>query len=241
MKKTERTERKPGQERNRIGERIRDPGGDREEILYPEGWTGAAPYPETEEDPLGLGVEVRGGPDSGPEHPDRSAGSPDRDAEDADREAEDPEEPDGGPEEGGPDAAAGEPDAAARADPDAAAELAADPANRTGSPDAAEGLYPAGGIRAFSRELRELMKQWPDLREMPREVMEAYGRGESLAAAYAGYRAREDSRTAAALRKENAALRRELAALRRAPVRGGVTGGGARQEPEDLFLRGFHS
>lgn len=100
--------------------------------------------------------------------------------------------------------------------------------------DATETTNTTSAGTDFRTELQQLQSLYPDLTEMPQEVMTTYRAGSSLKDAYASYRIRQDAQTIAALRQENEALKRKETA----PVTS-VSHGGAVAEKRDLFLEGF--
>lgn len=132
--------------------------------------------------------------------------------------------------------------------PESVARLAA--ANELGgkvypledAPEAAETAEKPGKTgtesKNFAQELKELRTLWPDIREMPREVMQEYAKGSRLVDAFAAWRTKQDGETLRELRAENERLKKEMENYRRAPV-GGVSTGGAKQEPVDPMLAAF--
>lgn len=132
--------------------------------------------------------------------------------------------------------------------PESVARLAA--ANELGgkvypledAPEAAETAEKPGKTgtesKNFAQELKELRTLWPDTREMPREVMQEYAKGSRLVDAFAAWRTKQDGETLRELRAENERLKKEMENYRRAPV-GGVSTGGAKQEPVDPMLAAF--
>ncbi len=86
------------------------------------------------------------------------------------------------------------------------------------------------------REVDKLKELYPDFKEMPDEVALAYSKGVDLLTAYLAYRAKQSSKAAASLKKENEVLKQNAASAAKAPVRG-VTGGGATNtKPRNDFL-----
>lgn len=96
----------------------------------------------------------------------------------------------------------------------------------------------AGQGSDLMEEIRHVRALWPDITEMPQEVMDKYRAGHSMAAAYAAYRARADADAIRQLTEENARLRQQAEARSRAPVRG-VTGAHAPQKGRDPAVEAF--
>lgn len=96
-----------------------------------------------------------------------------------------------------------------------------------------------GAGRDYRGELTALKARYPDLRQVPDQVvLDSNG---PLTESYARYEARQRQAELQALRLENQRLRANADAASRAPVRG-VSGGGATDtRPEDPFIRGFEA
>ena len=111
---------------------------------------------------------------------------------------------------------------------DAPAEASQEPPER--KPD---GLSGDGSLADLKQQMELARLLFPDMREVPGEVVMAMADGGGFLQAYAAYRARETRR----LRQENEELRRQRNHL--APVRGVTGGGGVRNRAVSDFERGF--
>jgi hypothetical protein len=94
-------------------------------------------------------------------------------------------------------------------------------------------------IRDFASEVAQLRALYPDFKETPDEVAKAVAKGVPLLSAYLAYRDKESSKTAAALKRENAVLKQNAAAAAKAPVKGVTGGGKSTPEKKDPFAEGF--
>lgn len=101
----------------------------------------------------------------------------------------------------------------------------------------------AAPARDFRADASELIKARPDLagKQLPHEVLVAYGAGKNLLAAYTDYEVKQAKAEASKLRKENEIYKQNAASAARAPVKG-VSGGGATDtKAKDPFEEGFDS
>ena len=109
------------------------------------------------------------------------------------------------------------------------------------TPAPAADPQPAVPTRDFDREFQQLHALYPEMTQLPNEVMSAYLKGADLLSAYSAYRVAKSEQAVASVKKENTILRQNAAAAARAPVKG-VTGGGNTVEREkDDFEKGFDS
>ena len=99
---------------------------------------------------------------------------------------------------------------------------------------------PQTPVRDFSREIKELKELYPDS-VVHDEVTKAAANWTNLLTAYLAYREKQNSKTAASLKKENEVLKQNAASAAKAPVKG-VTGGGATDtKATNDILKGFDS
>jgi len=99
---------------------------------------------------------------------------------------------------------------------------------------------PAAPVRDIRAETQQLQALYPDLKEIPDEVVRTYAKGIPLLNAYLAYRDQQSAKTAASLHRENQVLKQNAASAAKAPVRG-VSGGGVAPKKVDNFLAGFDS
>lgn len=95
--------------------------------------------------------------------------------------------------------------------------------------------------RDFQAEVATLKAIYPDFKEMPQSVVDAFNRGAPLYAAYGAYLNSKKSEAVKALQKENQILRQNAASAAQAPVTGVSGGGSVAPEKEDPFIKGFDS
>ena len=110
--------------------------------------------------------------------------------------------------------------------------------------EANEGQSPTkAGQRDFAPEVAVLLETYPELRgkTLPKEVVDATLKGQSLVAAYTKYLQRQTKADNDRLNKENKVLKQNAEAAKRAPVRGVAKGGATGIGAEDPFLAGFNS
>lgn len=113
----------------------------------------------------------------------------------------------------------------------------AEPAAEPPAPEAKE----AAPVRNFVEEIRQLRALYPDLKQLPDEVVRAASQaGVSLLDAYHAYRDKQSAKTAASIEKENRILKQNAASAAKAPVKG-VSGGGVAPKKSDPFVSGFDS
>ena len=103
--------------------------------------------------------------------------------------------------------------------------------------------------RDLRKELFELLKQKPELREklangekLPREVISSCMKnGVPLRVAYAEYEAKQAKAEVEKMRSELAILKQNSASAAKAPVKGTAAGGAANTKGKDPFLEGLLS
>lgn len=95
--------------------------------------------------------------------------------------------------------------------------------------------------RDFAAEVAQLKALYPDFKETPDEVAVAVSKGVPLLSAYIAYREKQNSQTAAVLKKENAMLKQNAAAAAKAPVKGVTGGGSTTPKKKDDFEIGWDS
>lgn len=98
----------------------------------------------------------------------------------------------------------------------------------------------AAPVRDFKAEYEQLQALYPDVKEIPDEVVRNAAKGIPLLNAYLAYRDKQSNKTAASLKKENEVLKQNAASAAKAPVKG-VSGGGVAPKKVDPFLAGFES
>lgn len=98
----------------------------------------------------------------------------------------------------------------------------------------------AAPVRDFKAEYEQLQALYPDVKEIPDEVVRNAAKGIPLLNAYLAYRDKQSNKTAASLKKENEVLKQNAASAAKAPVKG-VGGGGVAPKKVDPFLAGFDS
>ena len=108
------------------------------------------------------------------------------------------------------------------------------------APGDAAGPTASPAPRDFAADLKALRAAYPDVTEMPEDVVAAYMQGKPLLDAYRSHRGKAEADELSRLRKENEQLRAAEDARRRAPVRG-VSGGSAGKQTRDPFEEGFDS
>lgn len=95
--------------------------------------------------------------------------------------------------------------------------------------------------RDFTAEWTQLKTLHPDVKQIPDEVIAAYGKGIDLVTAYNAHLTRQNNKTAASLKRENEVLKQNAASAAKAPVRGVTGGGSTAPKKVDHFLAGFDS
>ena len=110
------------------------------------------------------------------------------------------------------------------------------PATVTETPE----VKTAEPVRDFGAEVAQLKELYPDFKEMPDEVARNVAKGIPLLNAYLAYREKQNTKTAASLKKENEVLKQNAASAAKAPVKG-VSGGGVAPKKVDPFLAGLES
>lgn len=96
-------------------------------------------------------------------------------------------------------------------------------------------------VRNFAEEVKQLRALYPDLKQIPDEVVRMAGQADvPLLNAYHAYVDKQRSKTVASVEKENRILKQNAASAAKAPVRG-VSGGGVAPKRSDPFEKGFDS
>ena len=95
-----------------------------------------------------------------------------------------------------------------------------------------------GGTPDYAAVLNQLHSVAPELKEIPPEVTRAIMNGGDAVTAYMGYQRAQDQKTIGELRAKLADMEKKAANTVQAVARG-VSGNGAKQAPEDDFLKGM--
>ena len=95
-----------------------------------------------------------------------------------------------------------------------------------------------GGTPDYAAVLNQLHSVAPELKEIPPEVTRAIMSGGDAVTAYMGYQRAQDQKTIGELRAKLADMEKKAANTVQAVARG-VSGNGAKQAPEDDFLKGM--
>ena len=123
---------------------------------------------------------------------------------------------------------------------DAAARLVArDAAGGKEFPLTDDAETPSGnGTPDYAAALNQLHSAFPDVTDIPAEVTKAMMNGGDPVTAYMGYQRAQDQKTIGELQAKIRDMEKKASNTVRAVARG-VSGNGAKQEPEDYFLKGM--